>query len=182
MYFETAGRENTDTCIDLALKRAGELGIRYVVVASTTGYTIGRLLERNTDVSVVCVTHSMGFRKDKEDEFEVDRDELVESGVQVLTTTHLLAGLNRGVRNRYGTGTFSDVVADTLRMFSQGVKVCVEITVMALDSGLIPLGEKVIAIGGTGRGADTALVVAPAHSQNFFETKVLEVICMPKEG
>jgi hypothetical protein len=65
-------------------------------------------------------------------------------------------------------------------MFSQGVKVCVEIAVMALDSGLVPPGEKVIAIGGTGRGADTALVVVPAHSQNFLETRILELICMPR--
>lgn len=182
MYFESPGKENTDRCIELALKRAEELGIQFVVVASTTGYTIQRLLEKGTDLNVVCVTHSFGFRKDKEDEFEVDREELVKKGVKVLSTTHLMAGLNRGVRNRYGGATFSDVVADTLRMFSQGVKVCVEIAVMALDSGLVPPGMKVVAIGGTGRGADTALVVAPAHSQSFFETKVLEVICKPREG
>ncbi len=179
MYFENPGKENTDKCVELALKRAEELGIGYMVVASTTGYTIRKLLEKDPSGNVVCVTHQMGFRKDREDEFEVDREELMEKGVKVLTTTHLMAGLNRGVRNRYGGSTYSDVVADTLRMFSQGVKVCVEIAVMALDSGLIPSGEKVVAIGGTGRGADTALVVVPAHSQNFFETRVLEVICMP---
>jgi len=182
MHFESPGKENTDRCIELALKRAEELDIQYVVVASTTGYTIGKVLEKGPTVNMVCVTHSFGFRKDKEDEFEVDRDELMEKGVKVLSTTHLMAGLSRGVRNRYGTATFSDVVADTLRMFSQGVKVCVEIAVMALDSGLVPPGEKVVAIGGTGRGADTVLVVAPAHSQNFFETRVLEVICKPLEG
>ena len=179
MYFENPGKENTDKCVELALKRAEELGIGYVVVASTTGYTIRKLLEKDPSGNVVCVTHQMGFRKDREDEFEVDREELMEKGVKVLTTTHLMAGLNRGVRNRYGGTSYSDVVADTLRMFSQGVKVCVEIAVMALDSGLIPPGEKVVSIGGTGRGADTALVVVPAHSQNFFETRVLEVICMP---
>ncbi len=180
MYFESMGKENTDTCIELALKRAEELNITNVVVASTTGYTIQQLLKQNPSMNVVCVTHSFGFRKDKEDEFEVDRNELVKKGVKVLTTTHLMAGLNRGVRNRYGGTSFSDVVADTLRMFSQGVKVCVEIAVMALDSGLVPPGEKVVAIGGTGRGADTALVVVPAHSQDFFETRILEVICMPR--
>lgn len=100
----------------------------------------------------------------------------------MLTATHLMAGLNRGVRNRYGGTTYSDVVADTLRMFSQGVKVCVEIAVMALDSGLLPENEKVVVVGGTGRGADTALVVLPAHSQDFFETRILEIICKPLEG
>lgn len=179
MYFENPGKENTERCVELALKRAGELGITHVVVASTTGYTIQKLLEKGPSLNVVCVTHQMGFRKDKEDEFEVEREELEKKGVKVLTTTHLMAGLNRGIRNRYGGTTYSDMVADTLRMFSQGVKVCVEIAVMALDSGLVPPREKVVAIGGTGRGADTALVVLPAHSQSFFETRVLEVICMP---
>ncbi|MBU7014982.1 MAG: hypothetical protein HXS52_08060 [Theionarchaea archaeon] len=181
-YFDQIGRDNTEKCIDLALKRAEELDIRYVVVASTTGYTIERVMELNPDVYVVCVTHSMGFKKEGGDEFEADRDELMKKGAKILTTTHLLAGLNRGVRNRYGTGTFSDIVADTLRMFSQGMKVCVEIAVMALDSGLTPAGEEVVVIGGTGRGADTAVVMMPSHSQNFFDTRVLEVICKPREG
>jgi hypothetical protein len=181
MYFENRGKENTERCIDMALKRCEELGITNVVVASTTGYTIEKLMEKGTK-NVICVTHSYGFKKDKEDEFELNREELMKKGVKVLTTTHLMAGLNRGVRNRYGGSTFSDIVADTLRMFSQGVKVCVEIAIMALDSGLIPPGEKVVAIGGTGRGADTALVILPAHSQNFFETRILEIICKPREG
>jgi len=175
MYFENPGKENTEKCVELALKRVEELNVKYMVVASTTGYTIQKVMERDPSMNVVCVTHSIGFRKDREDEFELNREELVEKGVKVLTTTHLMAGLNRGVRNRYGGTTYSDVVADTLRMFSQGVKVCVEIAVMALDSGLIPVNEEVVAIGGTGRGADTALVVVPVHSQNFFETRVLEV-------
>jgi len=181
MYFENPGKENTEKCVELALKRVEELNVKYMVVASTTGYTIQKVMERDPSMNVVCVTHSIGFRKDREDEFELNREELVEKGVKVLTTTHLMAGLNRGVRNRYGGTTYSDVVADTLRMFSQGVKVCVEIAVMALDSGLIPVNEEVVAIGGTGRGADTALVVVPVHSQNFFETRVLEVICMPRK-
>jgi hypothetical protein len=182
VYFDQIGRDNTGKCVELALKRAGELGIKYVVVASTTGYTIERVVEMSPGMNVVCVTHSIGFKKEGGDEFEADRDELMKKGVKILTTTHLMAGLNRGVRNRYGTGTFSDVVADTLRMFSQGMKVCVEIAVMALDSGLIPAGKEVVAMGGTGRGADTAVVVMPAHSQNFFETRVLEIICKPREG
>lgn len=179
VYFEHAGMENTETCVELALRRAEELKIGNVVVASTTGYTIQKVLERNPKVNVVCVTHQVGFRENNADEFEADRKELMKKGVNVLTTTHLMAGLNRGARNRYGGSTLSDVVADTLRMFSQGTKVCVEVAVMAADAGLIPAGEKVVAVGGTGRGADTALVVVPAHSHKFFETRIVEVICKP---
>ena len=95
MYFEHTGKENTNTCVELAVKRAKELGIEYVVVASTTGYTIEKIIEKNPSVKVVCVTHSVGFRKDVKDEFEQDRKALEKKGVKVLTTTHLMAGLNR---------------------------------------------------------------------------------------
>lgn len=74
----------------------------------------------------------------------------------------------------------AQVVAHALRMFGQGTKVCVEIAVMALDAGLIPFGREIIAIGGTGRGADTALVLTPAHSRQFFATWIHEIICKPR--
>ncbi|MBU7046052.1 MAG: hypothetical protein HXS54_06400, partial [Theionarchaea archaeon] len=76
MYFENPGKENTEGCIDMALKRCEELGITNVVVASTTGYTIEKLMEKGTK-NVICVTHSYGFKKDKEDEFELNREELM---------------------------------------------------------------------------------------------------------
>jgi len=52
---------------------------------------------------------------------------------------------------------------------------------MALDAGLIPHGEDIVAIAGTGSGADTAIVIRPAHSRQFFETQVREIITKPRE-
>jgi len=40
----------------------------------------------------------------------------------------------------------------------------------------------VIAIGGTGQGADTALVLRSANSQDCLDLRVLEVICKPRCG
>ncbi|MHB8917227.1 MAG: pyruvate kinase alpha/beta domain-containing protein, partial [Desulfocucumaceae bacterium] len=59
--------------------------------------------------------------------------------------------------------------------------VCVEISAMALDAGMIPHGKDIIAVGGSGMGVDTAAVILPAHSNNFFATKVREIICKPRE-
>jgi hypothetical protein len=70
-------------------------------------------------------------------------------------------------------------MAQTLRMLGQGFKVCVEISGMALDAGLIPYGEEIVAIGGSAKGADTAVVITPAHSNRFFDTKINEIICKP---
>jgi hypothetical protein len=92
-----------------------------------------------------------------------------------------LAGVDRAVRLKFGGLYPAEIIAAALRMLGQGVKVCVEIAGMALDAGLIPYGEEIISVAGTGRGADTACVILPAHSNNFFETKVKEIICMPRE-
>jgi len=67
-----------------------------------------------------------------------------------------------------------------LRTFGQGVKVCYEITIMACDAGLIKAKEEVIAIGGTGRGADTAMVIKPANMNTFFNIEAREILCMPR--
>jgi hypothetical protein len=51
---------------------------------------------------------------------------------------------------------------------------------MAADAGLIRTDEEVISIGGTARGADTALVIKPANTHDFFELRVKEVLCKPR--
>lgn len=45
-----------------------------------------------------------------------------------------------------------EIIAAALRMFGQGTKVCVEVATMAADAGMIPSGEPVIVVGGTGPG------------------------------
>lgn len=184
MFFDKAGSQNTEAVIDLALKRAGQLNISHMVVASNRGDTVQQLLEKCRDkqkLNLVCVTHHNGFAKPGENEMDPStRKNLLDQGVQVLTTTHFFAGADRAVRNQFGGVYPAEIMAQTLRIFGQGVKVAVEIAVMALDAGLIPYGQEVIAIGGSSQGADAALVIEPAHSNHFFSTQVKEVICMPR--
>ena len=71
-------------------------------------------------------------------------------------------------------------MANTLRVFGQGLKVAIEITMMAADAGLVSPEEEVIAIAGTGRGADTAIVVKPANAHNAFALRIKEIICKPR--
>lgn len=180
MYWDKKGVENTADTVNLALQRAKELSIEYVVVASNTGRTARMCLDQ--DVQVVCVTHHVGFKNPGEDEMSPEtRQEFREKGVKLLTTTHLMAGLDRAVRLKFGGLYPAEIIAASLRMMGQGVKVAVEIAGMALDGGLIPYGQEVIAIGGSGIGADTAVVIMPAHSPHFFDTKVKEIICKPRE-
>jgi hypothetical protein len=109
------------------------------------------------------------------------RKKLNENGIKTLTTTHLLAGIDRSCRNKFGGIYPAEIAAYTLRMLGQGLKVSVEVGCMALDAGLIPHGTEIVSIGGTGHGLDTAVILLPAHSQNFFDTRIKEIICKPRE-
>lgn len=179
-YWSKKGKSNTSDTIKAALERAKELDIEHIVVASNSGETAELLLDNG--LQVTCVTHNVGFKEPGEDEMEPDvRKRLREKGANVLTTTHLLAGVDRALRFKFEGVYPAEIVASTLRLLGQGYKVCVEISVMALDAGMIPYGEEIVAIGGTGRGADAAVVLLPAHSSQFFDTQVKEIICMPRD-
>jgi len=179
MYWEKPGKSNTDRTLELALQRALERGIKHVVVASCSGATADKLVGKG--VQLICVTHHVGFAGSGNDEMgEKMRRHLQNQGVKVLTTTHLLAGVDRACRIKFGGVYPAEIMAQTLRMLGQGVKVATEAAVMALDAGLIPHGQEVIAVGGTVEGADAAIVVLPAHSNMVFDTEIREIICMPR--
>lgn len=185
MYWEKSGGEKTEETLKIALDRLNGSEIDDVVIASNSGETVEKFLEISNvpDLNVVCVTHHVGFKGPGVDEMEEDkRKELKDKGVKVLTTTHVLAGVARSIKKDYGGLYPAEIMAEAFRTLSQGVKVAVEISIMAVDSGLIPHGEEVVAIGGTGWGADTACVVKPGHSNKVFETDVLEVLCRPRES
>jgi hypothetical protein len=174
--------KTTPVAIEAALRRAQELGVRHVVVASTTGATALALARHlPCDIEAVCVTHHVGFREYGVSELsDTVENKLAESGIPVLRTTHLFAGVERAVRLKFGGLGPAETIACTYRTLGEGVKVAVEIAVMALDAGLIPYGKDIVAVAGTGTGADTAIVVRPAHSRQFFETKVREIIIKPR--
>jgi hypothetical protein len=60
------------------------------------------------------------------------------------------------------------------------MKVACEIAAMAADAGLVRTDAEIIAVGGTGRGADTAVVLLPNYSHRFFNMKIKEIICKPR--
>lgn len=181
MLWEKPGDGNTRQTLELAVQRAGQLGINNIVIASCSGATARELHSIADGRKIICVTHHNGFDKPGTNEMEAaTRQELEKMGVQVLTTTHLLAGVDRGVRNQFGGVYPAEIIAQTLRMLGQGVKVATEIAVMALDAGLVPYDEEIICIAGTIQGADAAIVVKPAHANHFFGTEIQEIICMPR--
>lgn len=187
VYFEKAGSQNTEDTIGLALARAKELGIKYVVVASTSGRTGVKTAKAfaGSGARVIVVGHHVGFSKPGKRELEEPYiGQLKELGVTVVEATHALSGVERSITRRLGGASRVEAMAEALRtVISVGTKVCVEISIMAADAGQVPVDGKteIIAIGGTWDGADTACVIRPAHANNFFDLHVMELICMPRE-
>lgn len=173
---------STRTTLKAALERARGLRIRHFVVASTSGRTALELARVLPDsINAVCVAHHVGFREPgKSDLSDATENRLAASGIPVLRTTHLFGGVERAIRLKVGGLGPAETIAFTYRTLGEGTKVAVEIAVMALDAGLIPHGRDVVSIAGTGSSADTAIVIRPAHSRQFFETQVREVIVKPR--
>ena len=183
VYFENRGKENTEETLSLARSRAEELGIRNIVVASYTGYTGALASEVFKGYNLVVSAGMMGFREPNQHRMvEESREKIESNGGKVFYHLHAFGGLGRAVKQRFGPIQVDEIIANTLRLFSQGVKVALEISCMACDAGLIESGEECIAIGGTGGGADTAVVLLPSNTHRFFDTKVLELICKPRAG
>ncbi len=176
VYFEKGGKENTEETLKLALERAKARGIKKVVLASTWGDTARLVADRwaRTGIRLVIIPHQYGFMFEPEQHFpESLVKELEKKGHKVHFASMLFHSedflQNSGAR----------AIANMLRTFSQGMKVCVEIVLMATDAGLVSIGEQVVVVAGTARGADTAIVALAASSNHIADLHVTEIICKP---
>jgi hypothetical protein len=180
LHFGQTGKENTDALLDFVKKYAEKEGIRDIIVASTTGETGAKASRLFKGLNVVVVTHACGFKEPGATELlEEHRREILANGGEIFTGTHALSSAERAIRRDFGTIQPLELIANVLRLMGEGTKVCVEITLMAADAGLIPMDRDVVAIGGSGGGSDTALRIKPAHAARFFELKIKEVVAKP---
>lgn len=186
-YFDRPGPENTADAARFAVERARDLGLRKVVVASTSGQSALIFLEslKGTGLDLVVVTHVVGFSKPGEWEFSpAAADTLRKGGARIVTGTHALSGLERAISRsqRIGGGSRTEAIAEALRRtIAIGLKVAVECVLIATDQGVLRIDEEVIAAGGTNSGTDTVCVIRPSHTSSFFDLQVREIICMPRD-
>lgn len=180
LYFDEPGQQNTEATLKRAAIRAEELRIKNVVIASASGETALKALEIFHDCNLVVVTHSTGFYRPNFQEMPPEvRRKLEEKGAKVLTCQHAFGGVNRAVRKKLGTYELDEIIAYTLRSFGEGMKVAIEISLMAADAGLIETGQPCIAIGGTESGVDTAILLKAVNAQNFFDLRIMEILAKP---
>ena len=185
MYFDTPGPENTKETVSIAVHEAVERQVSHIVVASNTGATAFAIAEEGRKQSysgrLVCVTHVYGFSENGKNELtDENREALEKQGIRVCTAAHVLSGAERDLSRKFQGVYPVEIIAHSLRMLGQGMKVCVEIAGMALDAGLIPFGKPIIALGGTTGGVDTASLLTPGYSSSILDTKIHEILCKPR--
>jgi len=164
-------RDNTEATIEAARKRALELELKYIVVASSTGSTGVKVAKafKGSGIKVIVVTL---FATSTTQPNSGHMAKIRELGAEVLTSTHA------------GYVTPNTMIREVLRRFSQGTNVVADIVMMATDSGVIPEGVEVMAIAGMGNNADTAWVLRASGSFNFFDKinglEFRELVALPR--
>lgn len=184
LYFDRRGPENTEAVIQAVKKRCGELGIEHVVVASDSGATALAMAEAlPQSVTLIAVPEHAGYAGGDEPSLKPEaRSQLEAKGVKVLICSHALSGVARSISTKFGGVSGVEIIAHTLRRFGgDGIKVAVEVAVMAADAGEVPTDTEIIAVGGNGSGADAAIVLKAAHMTNFFDLEIREILAKPRQ-
>ena len=191
LYFERPGKHNTDQVVQCVIERLGDGDVKTVVVASTTGYTGLKLAEAMggmDDVQLVSVGETPLIKEwgaewpvlEPETKLELDRR-------GVVVADHIAYLMHSSVLDdsRWKAPSAEEILRETLYAFGQGMKVAVEVVLIAVASGFIEPFRDVIAVGGTSRGADTAIVVRATYPNYVFSEddskrlRIREVLCKP---
>jgi hypothetical protein len=182
VYFKEAGEQNTSTLLKIVEEYVKKENIANIIIASSTGETGAKAAKTFKGNNTVVVTHCHGFQQHGKFELKDEyKKEILANGAKIFTGTHALSSAERAIRKTFGTMEPLELIANTLRLMGEGTKVCVEITLMATDAGLIPADQDVVAVAGTGNGADTALRIKPANAARFFDLRIKEVIAKPND-
>jgi hypothetical protein len=189
-YFTDASRkeQNAEKVVQIVRDYARSRSIRHVIVASSWGRTAVKLAGAISDdldgLNLVVVKLSRGWELACAIEFsQENRRFLEERGIPILTCTHsLTCAVPWALRKRYKGSVGTELIADVLHLFSQGMSTCVEISLMAADAGLVPDGKQALVIGGTNGWADTVVLLKVATTPFFFKTRILKILAKPVGG
>ncbi len=188
-YFDQPGADNTELVIEAVSQRLKAGGVSTVVVASTSGETakaFARALKERAEL--ICVSEAP-FRREWGEGWPCLPQESAEGlrrlGVTVVDKAPYVFHDSVLEAARWPTAFPERLVKETLYCFGQGMKVAVEVVLMAVSCGHIAPCQDVIGVGGSGRGADTAIVLRATYPACLFDKdpekrlEIREVIAMP---
>ena len=178
IYYEEGGADHTETTLQASLDAAKELGVKTILIASTSGDTGVKAAEmyRGSGVQLIVVGHQMGFPVAKVQQFKPENwERIAELGGVVNLGTDVVTN---SIRHRQSLG-HSPMSFITQTLIAMKVKVNVEIIAKACDAGQILPGDKVISVAGSHKGADTSAVFLANDSPNILDVKPQMYICYP---
>ncbi|HAH06858.1 MAG TPA: hypothetical protein DCM05_10085 [Elusimicrobia bacterium] len=183
-YLDKPGKRGSALCVQAAALRAAELELGWAVAASSSGKTALELARALRKAGARTRVVGVGYSAEYAAKWGGLRPKYVKEaerlGAVFITGTHAFGGVDGAVQKRFGGMPPAGVVAQTFYTLGQGFKVAVEVALMAADQGVLPLKKEALALGGTGEGADTALVLEPACSSKFFDLRIREIVCKPR--
>lgn len=180
-YFDLPGKVNTLSTLKIVERRAKEASIKTIILSSSGGYTASEAIRvfKGEKIKLVVVSSKKNL-PNKLVEF------LNQAGHLVLYSSDY-------------EFNHPEEAWELLRRFSEGMKVCVQLVLMATEVGMVDVGDEVIALGGTGAidyeaggGVDTAIVMEAVKGDGFFKLdlpigqkkrqgrKIKEVLCKPR--
>jgi len=190
-YYKFKGEVNTEHVVKVAVRRALEVEASALIVASETGRSalkaVKLLRDLNAGLKLIVVTHPpdetwgpegkipIGLRHPR----NVKALKCLESlGAIIVQSTRPLAPPSRSLG---WDEPLPEVIIDrVLSILGQGVKIAVEVSLMAVDAGAVNRGDVVVSLGGTFKGLDTAIVAKTTYSYYFLkEYELLEIIAKP---
>jgi len=181
VYFKDPGKVNSCDALIIAKRRADELGIKDLVVASYTGETGALAAEIFKGYNLIVVAGMVGFIEPNQDRMKPEYKKAIEeNGGKILRACHSFGGLGRAVNKKFNAIQVDEIIAHVLRLFGAGVKVACECACMAADAGLIRTDREVMALGGNGGGVDTVVVLLPSNTHRFFDMRIREIVCKPR--
>jgi hypothetical protein len=190
-FFEQPGKDNTDQVIAAVVNRLSVGDIQTVVVSSTTGYSalaFAEALQGHDGIALISVAESALIREwgSEYPTLEPETKRTLEGrGVIVADQASYVFHHSPLDDSRWQAPTPAEIIRDTLYAFGQGLKVAVEVALIAVTIGILEPYQEVIAVGGTHRGVDTAIVMNATYPNSILSRdpgkrlKIHEILCKP---
>jgi len=189
-YFDNPGEENTDLVVEAVKKRLSGGLIDHVVVASTRGRTSLKFaVELGKKVKIISVSEPQ-YIKEWGAQWPImdenNKQRLKEMGVMVLDNVPYVFHSSVLEDSKWMQATPEILLRETFYTLGQGFKVAVEVVLQAVAAGALEPYREVIGVGGTHRGADTALVLRSTYPATIFSKdqnkrlEIREIIAMPR--
>jgi hypothetical protein len=188
-YLDEPGEKNTKLVIEAVSQRLEVSGIRTVIVASTSGETavaFARSLKGKAEL--ICVSEAP-YRREWGEEWpclkQEFKQELEGLGVTIIDKAPYIFHNSVLEAAKWPSAFPERLVKETLYSFGQGMKVAVEVALTGVSCGYVTPYEDVIGVGGSSKGADTAIVLRATYPASLFDKdpakrlEIREIIAMP---